>query len=159
MTEPGPATEFAPARQPWGPPRLLSLDVFRGLTIAAMIVVNNPGAWGGTTQYGALRHAAWHGCTPTDLVFPFFLFIVGMAIPYSIGGRVDLRRPVAGRILRRGAVLFGLGLLLHAFPRFDFGSIRIPGVLQRIAAVYLATALLQWKTDWRAQAAAAAVLL
>ena len=159
MTAPGPATVFAPASQSSGPPRLLSLDVFRGLTIAAMIVVNNPGAWGEATQYGALRHAPWHGCTPTDLVFPFFLFIVGVAIPYSIGGRAEIGRPVARRILRRAGILFGLGLLLHSIPRFDFGSIRIPGVLQRIALVYLVAALLQWKTGWRAQAGAAAGLL
>ena len=67
------------------PERLLSLDFFRGLTVAAMILVNNPGSWGNI--YAPLEHAAWHGCTPTDLVFPFFLFIVGVSISYAMGSK------------------------------------------------------------------------
>jgi predicted acyltransferase len=142
------------------PPRLLSLDVFRGLTVAAMVLVNNPGTW--RAVYPPLRHADWHGWTPTDLVFPFFLFIVGAAIPLALGPRLEAgaaRGPLAGRILRRSAIIFGLGLLLHAIPSFDLATIRIPGVLQRIAVCYLAAALLFLTTAWRTQAGVAAAAL
>jgi predicted acyltransferase len=69
------------------PVRLLSLDVFRGLTVAAMILVNNPGSW--STIYAPLKHAEWNGCTPTDLIFPFFLFIVGVSISYALGSKKE----------------------------------------------------------------------
>lgn len=120
--------------------RLVSLDVFRGATMAAMVIVNNPGDWGAV--YGPLLHAPWHGLTPTDLIFPFFLFIVGVAIPLG-------RRSAAssGTIVRRAAVIFGLGLLLALYPRFDFATVRIPGVLQRIAVCYLVVALFhRWRS-------------
>ncbi|MGH6689373.1 MAG: acyltransferase family protein [Gammaproteobacteria bacterium] len=135
------------------PPRLLSLDAFRGITVAAMVLVNNPGTW--RAVYPPLRHAEWHGWTPTDLVFPFFLFIVGVAIPLALGRRLgagQTRSAVAGKILRRSVIIFGLGLLLHAIPDFDFANIRVPGVLQRIAVCYLAAALLFLWIGWRAQA-------
>ncbi len=123
--------------------RLASLDAFRGITIAGMILVNNPGSW--EHVYPPLRHAAWHGWTPTDLVFPFFLFIVGVAIALALGRRVGEGHS-SGRlhrkILIRSALIFAVGLMLHLFPRFDFASVRIPGVLQRIAIGYLAAALL-----------------
>jgi predicted acyltransferase len=138
-------------------PRLLSLDVFRGLTVAAMVLVNNPGTW--RAVYGPLRHADWHGWTPTDLVFPFFLFIVGVAIPLALGPRLEggaPRAPVVGKIIRRSALVFALGLLLHAIPSFDLATIRIPGVLQRIALCYLLAALLFVATGWRTQAVVAA---
>ena len=118
--------------------RLRSLDAFRGATIAGMILVNNPGSWGHV--YPALLHAPWHGWTPTDLIFPFFLFIVGVAIPFSLGKRAAAgasRRAVLLRVLRRSAVLVLLGLFLAAFPFTDLGSLRWPGVLQRIGVVYL----------------------
>ena len=83
-----------------GPSRLLSLDVFRGMTVAGMILVNNPGTW--AHVYPPLRHAEWHGWTPTDLIFPFFLFIVGVAVPFS-------RRTTPAAALRRSAILFALG--------------------------------------------------
>jgi predicted acyltransferase len=137
--------------------RLLSLDVFRGLTVAAMVLVNNPGTW--RAVYGPLRHADWHGWTPTDLVFPFFLFIVGVAIPLALGPRLDASEPrgsLVGKIVRRAAVVFALGLLLHGIPGFDFATIRIPGVLQRIAVCYLIAVLLFLVTGWRAQAAVTA---
>jgi predicted acyltransferase len=141
--------------------RILSLDVFRGLTVAAMVLVNNPGSW--RHVYGPLRHADWHGWTPTDLVFPFFLFIVGAAIPLGLGRRLEegaSRGDLALRILRRSAIIFVLGLLLHAVPSFDLATIRIPGVLQRIAVCYLAAALLFLVSGWRTEAvlAAAAIL-
>lgn len=141
--------------------RLLSLDVFRGATVAAMVLVNNPGTW--AAVYAPLRHAEWHGWTPTDLVFPFFLFIVGVAIPLSLGPRLargDSRAALLGRIVRRAAVIFALGLFLHAFPGFDLATMRIPGVLQRIAACYLvAAALFVVTRSWRVQAGVAAVAL
>jgi predicted acyltransferase len=120
----------------------MSLDAFRGLTIAGMILVNNPGSW--SHIYPPLRHAAWHGWTPTDLIFPFFLFIVGVAIPFSFGKRLargDSRRDLFLHILRRSLILFGLGLFMAAFPFFDnLDRLRIMGVLQRIGIVYLVAA-------------------
>jgi predicted acyltransferase len=114
--------------------RLVSLDVFRGLTMAGMVIVNNPGDWG--TVYWPLLHAEWHGCTPTDLIFPFFLFIVGVSITLS------KKSAGWGSILRRALAIFALGLFLAGYPRFDPSRWRIPGVLQRIAICYLAAASL-----------------
>ena len=129
--------------------RLLSLDVFRGLTIAGMILVNNPGTW--SAVYGPLTHADWHGWTPTDLIFPFFLFAVGASVTLALAPRLG-RGESAGRLLlrivTRSAILFALGLFLAGFPWFDLTTIRIPGVLQRIAVGYLAVALLFLAT-WR----------
>jgi predicted acyltransferase len=134
------------------PGRLLSLDVFRGLTVMGMVVVNNPGDWGHI--YPPLEHAEWHGCTPTDLVFPFFLFIVGVSLAYALAGvkqRGSPQGPVLAQVLRRAAVLFGLGLLLSLYPRFDFSVVRIMGVLQRIGLVYLGCSVIYLKTSWRTQ--------
>jgi predicted acyltransferase len=141
--------------------RVLSLDVFRGLTVAAMVLVNNPGSW--RHVYWPLEHAEWHGWTPTDLVFPFFLFMVGVAIPLGLGRRLEegaSRGGLALHILKRSAIIFALGLFLHAVPSFDPATIRIPGVLQRIAVCYLAAALLFLVAGWRTEVviAAAAVL-
>jgi len=117
--------------------RLVSLDIFRGLTIAFMIIVNTPGSW--NYVYSPLRHAKWHGCTPTDLVFPFFLFIVGVSTWYSLKkyGH-ELNGSSLLRILRRTASIFAMGLLLGIFPYFnrDYSTLRIMGVLQRIALAY-----------------------
>ena len=118
--------------------RLVSLDVFRGLTMASMVVVNNPGDWGNV--YAPLLHAEWNGWTPTDLIFPYFLFIVGVSMTLS-------RSTLGpwGRILRRFATIWGLGLLLAAFPYFRLATLRIPGVLARIAVCYLlATLVFRW---------------
>jgi predicted acyltransferase len=114
--------------------RLVSLDVFRGLTMAAMVVVNNPGDW--STVYRPLLHAEWHGWTPTDLIFPFFLFIVGVSITLST------KSASWSSILRRAAMILALGLFLAGYPRFDLERWRFPGVLQRIAVCYLAAAAL-----------------
>ncbi|MBI1931360.1 MAG: DUF5009 domain-containing protein [Ignavibacteriales bacterium] len=132
--------------------RLISLDVFRGITIAGMVLVNNPGSW--EHIYAPLEHAEWNGCTPTDLVFPFFLFIVGVAITLSLTKRKDSgdnQTKLILNIFRRSAILFLLGLFLNGFPEFNFESIRIPGVLQRIAVVYLITSLLFLKTKLNTQ--------
>lgn len=135
------------------PQRLKSLDVFRGIAIASMILVNNPGSW--DYLYPPLEHAKWHGCTPTDLIFPFFLFIVGAAMPFSLSKYTKENRPtreVYWRIGRRALILFGLGLFLALFsltldvflngaPVAKFATIRIMGVLQRISLAYLISAI------------------
>ena len=147
---------------PAAAPRLLSVDALRGLTVAAMVLVNNPGSW--SAVYWPLRHAEWHGFTPTDMIFPFFLFIVGVSIPLALGARLEQGRPgLPARVLRRSAAIFALGLLLHALPFFELSTLRIPGVLQRIAVCYLLAALLVVCTGgvagWRLQAIVAGVLL
>ena len=139
--------------------RLLSLDVFRGITIMGMILVNNPGTWGAI--YPPLKHAAWNGCTPTDLIFPFFLFIVGVAISYSLSKRKaqggDMKSLYLN-IFRRTVILFVLGLILAGFPfgllfghEFSWSTIRIPGVLQRIAIVYMISSILFLTTNTKFQ--------
>ena len=123
--------------------RILALDVFRGLTIAGMIIVNNQGDW--SHVYRPLRHAAWHGWYLADLVFPFFLFIMGVSLAVSLGKRMgdeSVRTGLHGRILRRTLVLVALGLALNLIPAFDWTAFRIPGVLQRIGLCYLICALL-----------------
>ena len=122
--------------------RLVSLDLFRGATIAAMILVNNAGDEG--KSYWPLQHAEWNGWTPTDLVFPFFLFIVGVAMAFSFSSRLkrgESRWPLLRHVLWRGLMLFALGLFLNGFPnRYLLSSWRVYGVLQRIAVCYVITA-------------------
>ncbi|MGI4866901.1 MAG: acyltransferase family protein [Janthinobacterium lividum] len=142
-----------PTTTPAATGRLSSLDVFRGLTVMGMVVVNNPGDWGHI--YPPFEHAEWNGCTPTDLVFPFFLFIVGVSLAYALAGtkqRGEVQGAVLMQVLRRAAVLFGLGLLMSLYPKFDFSVVRIMGVLQRIALVYLGCSIIYLKTGWRTQA-------
>jgi predicted acyltransferase len=119
--------------------RIASLDAFRGATVAAMLLVNNPGTW--SAIWWPLEHAEWHGWTPTDLVFPFFLFIVGIT--------TELSRKEPLRILRRGGLIVLCGLLLHAFPFFRLGELRYFGVLQRIGIVYIIAALIAYKASRR----------
>ena len=198
--------------------RLVSLDVFRGMTIAGMTLVNNPGTW--SDIYGPLKHAEWHGITPTDYIFPFFLFIVGVAIPISFRARsheADSSGKLYRKIVIRAAKIFALGILIYAIPFFNFsetdapqsikilitlgfsaalffylidnfkiagllfvGSVvaivvmsvagvdivwhdlatmRIPGVLQRIAVCYLIVSILYLNTDWKLLAGTGAALL
>ncbi len=131
--------------------RLVALDVFRGLTVALMIVVNNPGSW--AHIHPPLRHASWHGLTPTDLIFPFFLFIVGVAISLGFSRRLEagaLRSDLVRKIISRSLIIFALGLFLNGFPFGLVGNLRFPeflaelriwGVLQRIAVCYLLVGL------------------
>jgi predicted acyltransferase len=140
--------------------RLVSLDVFRGLTIAAMVLVNNPGTW--SSIYWPLEHAEWNGWTPTDLVFPFFLFIVGVSITLAFARRVQegaVQRALYLKVIKRAAIIFGLGFFLNLFPRFDFATVRIPGVLQRIAVCYLIASLIFLTTKVRTQFVIALALL
>ncbi len=139
--------------------RLLSLDAFRGLTIAGMILVNNPGSW--AHVYPPLLHAEWHGWTPTDLVFPFFLFIVGVAMAFAFARRLagGDRRSLYLKVARRAAIIFALGLLLSAFPDFDLSRLRVAGVLPRIAVVYLVASLIVLNTGRRGIIWSAAVIL
>ena len=197
--------------------RLVSLDVFRGMTIAGMVLVNNPGTW--AHIYDPLEHASWHGLTPTDWIFPFFLFIVGIAIPIALSKRIaeGVTGRVYWKIVSRAAIIFGLGLAMSVTPFFqfaatdapdglkiliwlamtgglfflllrnfkiagaliaisivgiiamnlggynvvpyNFATMRIPGVLQRIAVCYLIVSLLFLHTNWKQQLGIAAALL
>ena len=139
--------------------RLYSLDLFRGLTIAAMIVVNNQSS---TSAFWPLRHAKWNGWTPTDLVFPFFLFMVGVSLVFSFRSRLtrgETRRALVLHSLWRSLLLFAIGLGLNALAALQTGTWRIPGVLQRIAVVYCAAALIVLFSKTRTQVAWIFVLL
>ncbi|MBC8086366.1 MAG: DUF5009 domain-containing protein [Phycisphaerae bacterium] len=159
--------------------RLIALDVFRGMTVAGMLLVNNPGTW--SAIYPPLEHAPWHGWTPTDLIFPFFLFIVGITTAISLDGRRargDDEGAILRQILKRGVLIFLFGLLLSWFPFYTYQSIegvtdpsfgerviyrvqhlRILGVLQRIGLAYLCGALLTLRTSLKAQFGILAALL
>src|SRR5579863_7204846 len=141
--------------------RLMSLDLFRGATIAGMILVNNAGDE--PHSYWPLKHAEWNGWTPTDLVFPFFLFIVGVAMAFSFSARLKRgasRPELLKHVLWRGVALFALGMFLNGFPnQYHLASWRVYGVLQRIAICYVISAILALWTDWRAWMLAALVSL
>lgn len=131
--------------------RILSVDIFRGATIILMILVNTPGTW--AAVYAPFLHAKWHGYTPTDLVFPFFLFIVGTSIVFSYKNK-DANTVAYKKITIRTLKLIGLGLFLGAFlisfPFFkDFADIRFPGVLQRIGVVFFFAAILFLNFNWK----------
>ncbi|MEW6237372.1 MAG: heparan-alpha-glucosaminide N-acetyltransferase domain-containing protein [Candidatus Omnitrophota bacterium] len=119
--------------------RLVSLDAFRGFTMMSMVLVNNAGDW--EHIYSPLEHAKWNGCTFTDLIFPFFLFIVGVSMSFSFAKRLQSggdNSPLIRQLIRRSLIIFALGLFLNALGNFDLHTIRIPGVLQRIAICYFA---------------------
>jgi predicted acyltransferase len=142
--------------------RLVSLDVFRGLTIAGMVLVNNAGDW--RYVYPPLGHAAWHGWTPTDLIFPFFVFIVGVAIPLALERRKSAggsQRDLYRKIARRSATIFALGLMMAAFPftADRWANLRIPGVLQRLALCYAFASVIYLKAKLRTQLWITAALL
>jgi predicted acyltransferase len=158
---------------------LLSLDVFRGLTIAGMLLVNDPGTW--SAIYPPLEHAAWNGWTPTDLVFPFFLFIVGVTTHLSLTSRQargDDEAAIRRQIIRRGLLIFLFGFLINGFPFFTWGQVdgiadptflqrvvdrlyhwRIMGVLQRIGLAYIVAALLTQNRTVKRQIVTVAALL
>ncbi len=145
-----------------GPPRLGALDVFRGLTVAGMLVVNTPGTW--AHVYPPLLHAEWNGWTYTDTIFPFFLFVVGVSMALSFGRRVergDRRADLVRHTVQRGAAIFAIGLAFNAlsFVLFHKEHLRIPGVLQRIGVCYLAAGLLYLTLGPRGLLPAAAALL
>jgi predicted acyltransferase len=132
--------------------RLVSLDALRGFTIAAMVIVNDPGTW--SHVYPPLRHASWNGCTLTDMIFPFFLFIVGISIALAYTKRLEAgvpRKRIYRKIIIRSVSIYLLGLFLWLFPEFNFNSIRWVGVLQRISVVFLVCALLFLHTNWKQQ--------
>ena len=130
--------------------RLISLDAFRGATIALMILVNTPGTWGHV--YAPLRHAQWHGCTLTDLVFPFFLFIIGVSMRFSFEKYEFCKwGPLFKKVVWRTITIFTIGLLLNAFPfvrqDWDWSHFRIMGVLQRIALAYIMASFIVVRAD------------
>ena len=132
--------------------RLRSLDFFRGLTVAGMILVNNPGDW--AHIYAPLEHSVWNGCTPTDLVFPFFLFIVGVSIVYAMATKKTdpaNHRAIILKAARRSLTIYALALLLNLIPKFDFQHLRFLGVLPRIAIVFLICTVIFVKTTWKIQ--------
>jgi predicted acyltransferase len=174
----------APARRQSGAPtppreRLLSLDVFRGLTVAGMLLVNDPGTW--SAIFPPLEHATWHGWTPTDLIFPFFLFIVGITTQLSLDSRRargDDERAIRNQIIRRGLLIFLFGLLINGSPFFTWTAIpgipdptffqrvvdrllhwRIMGVLQRIGLAYIIAALLSNRATVKRMVVTIVVLL
>jgi predicted acyltransferase len=169
------ATTAAPVRRE----RLVSLDAFRGLTVAGMLLVNDPGSWGAI--YPPLEHATWHGWTPTDLIFPFFLFIVGITTQLSLGARRAQGADdgeITRQVLRRGALIFLFGLLLNWFPGFQWDAIphvaspsfadrvvyrlehlRFMGVLQRIGLAYIISATIATRATLKQQVVILACML
>jgi predicted acyltransferase len=132
--------------------RLLSLDVFRGLTVACMVLVNNPGDWGHI--YSPLEHSVWNGCTPTDMIFPFFLFIVGVSIVFAMETKKadpEQHKKLILTVIKRTLILFGLGLFLSLYPKFDFHTVRVMGVLQRISLVFGICGIIFVKTERKTQ--------
>jgi predicted acyltransferase len=149
----------------------MALDVFRGITVAGMLLVNDPGSWGHI--FAPLEHAPWNGWTPTDLIFPFFLFIVGITTTLSLTtrrARGDSDAALTRQVLRRGAIIVALGLFVSWFPGFTWGSVtgiadpslldrvrdrllhvRGPGILQRIGVVYIVAGLIALRTSLRTQ--------
>ena len=165
MTAPGATPAATPAAAPAVPARkrLIALDVFRGLTVAGMLLVNDPGTW--SAIYPPLEHADWNGWTPTDLIFPFFLFIAGVTTSLSLASRRAQGADdgaLTRQILRRGALIVLFGLLMAAFPFYPMERlthIRIPGVLQRIGVAYTCAALLTLRTTLKQQVAIVTALL
>jgi len=137
--------------EPAAPARLLSLDAFRGLTMLFMVLVNNAG---GPQSYPPLRHAVWNGWTPTDVVFPSFLWIAGVAITLALGRRLEAgeaKGALLKIVFRRAVIIYILGLLVYAFPHFSLSHQRLLGVLQRIAICYLAASVIYLYSGVRAQ--------
>jgi predicted acyltransferase len=144
-------TTISVPEQP-SPSRLVALDAFRGAIITLMVIVNDPG--NGNFSYGPLEHAAWNGWTPTDVVFPSFLWIIGVAITLSLAKRLSAgasRSQLFAQIFRRAAVLYALGLVIYGMPEFDLSTLRLLGVLQRLAICYLIASAIYLTTTIRGQ--------
>ncbi|HYG98401.1 MAG TPA: heparan-alpha-glucosaminide N-acetyltransferase domain-containing protein [Terriglobales bacterium] len=159
VSNPQPATTITSVPPAKTSGRMVSLDVFRGLTIAGMILVNNPG---NGHAYAPLKHAAWNGWTPTDLIFPFFLFIVGVSLVLSFASRLNRgasRSELLAHSLKRAAIIFAIGVALNAFPYYHVMPIRFVGVLQRIGLAYGAAALITLWTGRRGRIIAAVALI
>ncbi len=139
--------------------RLVALDVFRGMTIAGMVLVNNPGTW--SAIYSPLEHAPWHGITPTDYIFPFFLFIVGVAIPIALGKRIaeGVTGKIYWKILSRAAIIFGLGLFLPAFPIIKLSASDISNFSKLILMTVTMLVAFFWLIDRNKEAVAALLFL
>jgi predicted acyltransferase len=137
------ADDSSPQSLTESPQRLVFLDVVRGLTVAFMILVNNNGSE--EVAYWPLKHADWNGWTPTDLVFPIFIFLVGISIVFSTASRMargEAKSALLMHAFRRAAIIFALGILIHGFPHYPLATLRIYGVLQRIAVCYLVASIL-----------------
>jgi predicted acyltransferase len=148
------------APQASAPARLIALDAFRGFTIAAMIMVNYPGSW--NHVFPPLLHIDWHGITPTDLIYPFFIFIVGISIVLAYNKRLEAGLPkndMYRKIVIRSIKIFAVGLFLNLYPLFNFETLRVAGVLQRIAIVFMVCAFLYLNSGWKTQAWLAAGIL
>ncbi|MGH7655937.1 MAG: acyltransferase family protein [Gemmatimonadaceae bacterium] len=158
MSEPSGTLTSPPKRQ-----RILALDVFRGLTVAGMLLVNDPGTW--SAIYPPLEHAEWNGWTPTDVIFPFFLFIAGVTTHLSLSARRAQGaddKALQRQIIRRGALIVLFGLFMAVFPFYPLDRIthlRIPGVLQRIGVAYAIAALISLRTTLKQQAVIVASIL
>jgi len=140
--------------------RLISLDALRGFTIAAMVIVNNPGSW--QYVYKPLQHAEWHGITATDLIFPFFLFMVGVSIAFAYTKRLEAKvskREMYKKIIWRSLKIFAVGIFLRLWPEFDFSDIRWVGVLPRIAIVFLIGGFIFLNLDGKKQIGLGVALL
>jgi len=139
--------------------RLVALDVFRGMTIAGMVLVNNPGTWGAI--YSPLQHAPWHGITPTDFIFPFFLFIVGVAIPIALGKRIaeGVTGKIYWKIVSRAAIIFGLGLFLPAFPIVNLNASDVSNISKLILMLATMAAAFFWLIDRNREAIACLLFL
>jgi len=132
--------------------RLISLDTFRGFTIASMVLVNNPGDWGNI--YSQLVHAEWNGWTFTDWIFPFFLFICGVSMTFSLGRRAEVgddNGALLRQLFKRAVIIFFIGLTLNLIPNFNLETVRIPGVLQRIALCTMLAAPIVVYFNWKQQ--------
>jgi predicted acyltransferase len=140
--------------------RLLSLDVFRGLAVAGMILVDNPGS--DNLAYGPIQHTVWNGWTPADFIFPSFMFLVGASMVLSFQVRLqrgESRAKIFRHAVQRTLILIALGLFINGFPLFHLADWRIEGVLQRIAVCYLLAGILVLWSDWRGQLVALAACL
>ena len=130
--------------------RLLSLDFFRGLTVAAMILVNNPGDW--EHIYAPLEHSKWNGCTPTDLIFPFFIFMIGVSIVYAVGSKKEdetLHKQIILKALKRSITIYLIYVAIHFLFTFNFHHFRILGVLPRIAIVFFISVIIYIKANFK----------